>query len=431
MSSLGAIDFGGPILGNTDVARAPVRGIRRRVVWGIGIVGLLVSLVLITSTFRAAVPKVDAGGLFIDTVQRGEMVRSVQGAGQLVPEDIRWVTASTTAHVEHIRVRPGVTVEADTVLMDLSNPDTELQLLEAQRQLAAARADLANLEATAQNQRLAQEGVIVGLRADAADARRREEADVQLTKRGFLSELDMAQSRDRAQALANRLSFEEKRLLALGHGTDAQEAAQRAQVLRLGSLVEFRRAELDRLHVRAGMAGVLQELVPEAGQSVTPGAVLAKVARPDRLKAEVHIPEVEAKDLALGQKATVDLRTAVVQGRVTHIDPTVQAGAVRVDVSLEGPLPQGAKPDLNVEATIELERLPDVLYLGRPAGAQPGKDALLFKLVAAGDEARRTPVRLGRMSARFVEVLSGLSPGDHVVLSETSQWDLWDHVRIR
>ena len=431
MRQVAILESGPTILGGMDVQRAPVPRSRRRLLWFSGVGVAVVGLTLTGSLWRTAAPKIDGSGLFIDTVRRGQMVRSVQGPGQLVPEEVRWVTATATAHVERVLVRPGASVEADTVLADLSNPDLELQALEAQRQLAAARAALANLDATSQRERLAQQSVIAGLRSDAAGARRREAADLNLMERGFLSTLEMAQTTDRSRTLASRLSFEEKRLLALERGMEAQGVAQRSQLQQLGSLVAFRKSQLDHLHVRAGMSGVLQELVLQAGQSVIPGAVLAKVARPDRLKAEIRIPEIEAKDLALGQDATVDLRSSVVAGKVTHIDPNVQAGTVRIEVSLEGALPKAARPDLNVEASIEIERVPDAVYVGRPTGAQQGKNVLLYKLAPGGDEACRTPVQLGKISARSVEVLSGLTVGDRVVLSDMSQWDHWDRLRIR
>ena len=338
------MESGPTSLGGIDVQRAPVPRSRWRLLWVFGVGVAVVGITLTGSLWRTAAPKKDGSGLFVDTVRRGEMARVVQGPGQLVPEEVRWVTAPAAAHVERVLVRPGASAEAETILADLSNPDLELQALEAQRQLAEARATLANLDATSQRERLAQQSVIAGLRADAADARRREAADLQLTERGFLSTLEMAQSAGRSRTLESRLSFEEKRLLAQEHGTEAQEGAQRSQLEQLGSLVAFRKSQLDHLHVRAGMAGVLQVFVLQVGQSIMSGAVLAKVARPDWLRAEVWIPEIEAKDLSLGQAATVDLRTSVVPGKVTSIDPTVQAGTVRVEISLEGALPTATRP---------------------------------------------------------------------------------------
>lgn len=380
---------------------------------------------------KPAAPKVDASGLFVDAVRRGEMVREVHAPGRLVPEEVRWLTAMSSARVEQVLLRPGARVEPETVVVELSNPDLELQLLEAQRQLAGARADLATLQANAQSSRLAQESVVASLRADLADARRREEADAQLAKRGFLSGLEMAQSQERARSLSGKLSFEEKRMDAQVHGSAAQAAAQRAQVQRQESLVEFRRAAYERLRVRAGMTGVLQELTLEPGQSVVPGALLAKVAGPERLKAEVRVPEIDAKDIVVGQAAKVDVRSGVVKGRVVHVEPAVQAGTVRVDLGLEGELPAGARADLTIEATIEIERLADVLYVTRPPGAQRNRELPLFRLTPDGTEARRTRVRIGRMSARLSEIAEGLAPGDRIVLSDTSAWDAWDRVRLR
>src|SRR5688500_14973909 len=286
------------------------------------------------------------------------MVREVLGQGTLVPEEIRWIAAKTSARVERVLVKPGATVQADTVILELSNSDLELAALEADRQLAQAQAEVANLAATLNSQRLAQESVIASLGSDLGDAHRRARADEELAKKGFLSELEEGQTRDRERELAGRLEFERKRLNAQGKGIAAPMAAQRAQIGRVRSIAEVRRREVDEVRLGAGVDGVLQELALQPGQSVAAGALLAKVARPDRLQAEVRIPETQAKDVRVGQKATIDTRNGLIPGRVARLDPAAVQGTVRVDVSLEGPLPAGARPDLNVEGIIEIERLP-------------------------------------------------------------------------
>jgi HlyD family secretion protein len=267
--------------------------------------------------------------------------------------------------------------------------------------------------------------------SDLADARRRARADDELAKKGFLSELEQGQTLGRANELAGRLEFEKKRLASQSQGIAAQVAAQRAQVDRLRSIAEFRRKEVDELKLRAGVDGVLQELSLQNGQAVSAGTLLAKVVRPDKLKAEIRIPETQAKDVAIGQKATIDTRNGVVAGHVVRIDPAAQAGTVRVDVTMDEALPAGARPDLNVEGTIEIERLQSVLYVGRPASGQPGTTVGIFKLDPDGVGAERTPVKLGRSSVKNIEILGGLREGDKVILSDMSQWDQVDRIRLQ
>jgi HlyD family secretion protein len=358
------------------------------------------------------------------------MVREVLGQGTLVPEEIQWIAARTSARVERVLVKPGAVVKADTVILELSNSDLELQALEADRQLSQAQAELVNLQASLNSQKLAQESTVASIGSDLADARRRARADEELAKKGFLSELEQGQTLGKANELSGRLEFEKKRLVAQSQGIAAQVTAQRSQVERLRSIAEFRRKEVDNLKLRAGVDGVLQELSWQNGQAVAAGTLLAKVVRPDKLKAEIRIPETQAKDVAIGQKATVDTRNGVVAGHVVRIDPAAQAGTVRVDVTLDGELPAGARPDLNVEGTIEIERLQSVLYVGRPASGQPGTTVGLFKLDADGVGAERTSVKLGRSSVKNIEIIAGLREGDRVILSDMSQWDQVDRIRL-
>ncbi len=414
-----------------DIPRPKVSRTRRYVVYGVLGLAVVVGASLGLRRLRAAAPTVDHGTVWMDTVKRGPMVREVLGQGTLVPEQVRWIAAKANARVEKVLAKPGAVVKADTVLLELANSDLVLQSLEADRQLAQAQAELANLVASLNGQRLAQESTVATIDSDLNDARRRAQADEELSKKGFLSELEQAQTRGRAQELAGRLEFEKKRLGAQSRGIAAQVAAQRAQIDRLKSIQEFRRQEVEDLKVKAGTTGVLQELSLQPGQSVTAGAVLAKVARPDRLQAEVRIPETQAKDVRVGQKAAVDTRNGIIAGHVARIDPAAQGGTVRVDVALDGPLPEGARPDLNVEGTIEIERLASVLYVGRPAFGQPESTVGLFRLEADGSTASRVSVRLGRTSVKQVEIRSGLQEGDRVILSDISQWDQVDRIRVQ
>src|SRR5262245_32342620 len=319
------------------------------------------------SRLKAAAPTVDPATVWSDTVKRGPMLRQVQGQGTLVPEEIRWVSAPLAGRVEKIRLLPGSPVEDDTILVELTNPDVELQALEAERQVAEAEAQLTNVHATLDNQRLAQESALATRKSDYEEARRRAAADGELAQKGFLSNLEMEQSRGKQAELQGRIQFETKRLGAMGKGNAAQVEAQRAQVERLKSIAKFRRQQVEELKLRAGVKGVLTELPFQVGQSVPAGALVAKVVRPDKLKAELRIPETQAKDVLIGQKATVDTRNGEVVGKVIRIDPASVAATVKVDVKLEGELPKGSRPDLTVEGTIELERLTDVLNVGRPA----------------------------------------------------------------
>jgi HlyD family secretion protein len=382
------------------------------------------------SRLRAAAPTVEGGTVWSDTVKRGTMIRQVQGQGTLVPEDVRWISAEAPARVERILVQPGAQVKADTILIELTNPDVELAALEAQRNVASAEAELVNLMALLENQRLAQQSQVATLKSTLEDARRRAKADQELADKGFLSQLELEQSRDRSVELNGRVSFEQKRLGAIGKGNSAQVQAQKAEVERLKSIAEFRQRQVDGLKVRAGVEGILQELPLQVGQSVAQGQMIARMAKPDKLKAELRIPETQAKDVTIGQKATVDTRNGIVPGKVSRIDPAAVQGTVKVDIALEGELPRGARPDLTVEGTIELERLDNVLHVSRPAFGDANSTVKLFKWVSA-DEAQRVTVQLGRTSVKTVEIVSGLNEGDRVVLSDMSQWDNTDRIRLR
>jgi multidrug resistance efflux pump len=401
--------------------------------WIFGAAGLL-TLVGVTwglSQLRAAAPTVERGSVWLDTVKRGPMLRQVKGAGTLVPEHIRWLTADTAGRVERIHVRPGAPVQPDTLLMELSNPDVQLQALEAERQLASAEAELIALRTQLETQRISQEVTLASLETEAASAGRQAQATVALLDRAFVPTLEAQQAREKAGELTVRLELERKRLSVLQASTREQLAAQQGQIERLKAVARFRRTQVESMQVKAGEAGVLTELPLELGQWVTPGTVLAKVVKPERLKAELRIAETQARDIQVGQRAQVDTRNGIVEGQVARVAPAASQGTVRVEVTLPEQLPKGARPDLTVEGTVELERLGDVLFVGRPAGAQPNSTMSLFRLMPDSDEAVRIPVQLGRGSVNSIEVVQGLTEGDQVVLSDMTAWDAVDRVRVR
>ena len=382
------------------------------------------------SRLKAAAPTVDRSSVWTDTVKRGPMLRQVKGPGNLVPEQIRWITADTAGRIERLPSRPGARVEAGQTLMELSNPDVMLQALDAERQLAQARADLINLRNTLKTQHLAQQSSIATLHTDSEDARRRAEALKNL--QGVISDVELKQQQDRAAEMQQRIQIESERLNVMGGSLRDQVRAQEAQIERLKAVVSFRQKQVESMKVRAPDDGVLSELPLELGQWVTPGALLAKVVKPERLKAELRVPETQAKDVALGQKAEIDTRNGVVPGKVSRIAPSASQGSVLVEVQFGGAeLPKGARPDLTVEGTVELEKLNDVLYVGRPAGAQPDSTVELFKLLKDSDLALRSKVKLGRSSVSTIEVKEGLQEGDAVVLSDMTAWDNADRVRLR
>ncbi|MDD9947714.1 MAG: HlyD family efflux transporter periplasmic adaptor subunit [Myxococcales bacterium] len=405
---------------------------RRRAVLSIAIAVLLIlGLTAGLSFFPPAAPTVERAGVWIDTVKRGSMVRQVQGNGTLVPEKVRVLSAVSEARVERIVVQPGTRVGPDTVVLELSNPDLELRALEAERRLASALAELESLRATQRDRGLAQRSVVAAVHGELGQARRQAAADATLARRGFVSDLEMAQSRGKADELQTRLGLEHRRLAALRDGMGAQLAAQRAHLKGLQAVAEFRRRQAQEPSVRAGVEGVVQELPLQVGQWVAPGTVLGRVAQPERLRAELRIAEFQAKDVQVGQTASVDIRSGVIPGTVTRVDPAVVAGAVRVEVTLADPSPPGARPELSVQATIELERLEDVLFVGRPAFVQGQSPVGVYRVVEGGHYAERTAVDFGRTSVRTVEIRNGLHEGDQVILSDMSRWDSNERIRLQ
>jgi HlyD family secretion protein len=412
-----------------DIPRKKVPKTRRNVALAAGGALAVVAITVGLSRLKAAAPTVDRGSVWTDAVKRGSMLRQVKGPGTLVPEQIRWITADTAGRVERLPLRPGAKVEPGTILLELSNPDVMLQELDAERQLAQASVDLINLRNSLHTQALAQRASMATLRTDAQDARRK--ADAIRDLKGVVSEIDLKQQMDRADELARRTEIEEQRLVVMQGSLRDQVRAQEEQIQRLKAVVAFRQKQVESMKVKSIDEGVLSELPLELGQWVTPGALLAKVVKPERLKAIVRIPETQARDVALQQKAEIDTRNGVVQGKVARIAPSANQGSVEVEVALPAELPKGARPDLTIEGTIELEKLDDVLYVGRPAGAQPDATVELFKLTKVGDLAIRTKVHLGRSSVSTIEVRDGLAEGDVVVLSDMNQYDNAERVRLR
>lgn len=385
------------------------------------LVAALASATAAIGQLRAVPPSFTRAGLWIGEVERGEMVREVQGSGTLVPEHVQWVTAVSAVRVETIFVRPGATVAADTVILQLGNPDLEIQTLEAERQVAAARTALANMRVTLRSEVLGHEITIVGLRGEEAKARRKATSSTALGERGYLAEDDAHAARAELKALDRRLELERRRVATLRGGVHERLAAQADELARLETIAASRREQLAALQVRAGVDGVLQELPLQPGQWVNPGALLAKIARPDRLKAQLAIPETQIKDVSVGMPAKIDTRDGLVDGEVARIDPAAAKGTVTIDVRIRGPLPRGARPDLNIAGTVELERLPDVLYVRRPAFVQPDSRMGVFREDADGVHATRTNVHFGRLSANTVEVVAGLQEGDRIILSDLSK----------
>jgi len=383
------------------------------------------------SRLKPAAPTADGGALWRDTVTKGPMTREVRGPGTLVPEQIRWISALTPGRVEKVSAQAGQQVEANTVLMELSNPDVMIRALEAERQLTAAQAELVSLRTSLENQRLNQEGLVATTRTDYRNALRKAAGDSALMAEGLISTSDAGLSKDRAEEYVTRLKVEQDRLKVITDNVQGQLQVQQEQVARLKDIVAFNQRQVDAMIVRAGAKGVLTELPLQVGQWANSGIELAKVVQPGRLKAVLRIPETEARDLSLGQSAVIDTRNGLVNGKVARMDPSSANGTVTIDVALPDNLPKGARPDLSVDGTIEVERLGEVMHVGRPAFGQANSSVSLFKLVEGGSAAVRVKVDLGRTSVNAVEILRGLSPGDVVILSDMSRYDGVDRVRIK
>jgi HlyD family secretion protein len=396
-----------------------------------GVITVAVALVTVgVAHLRPAAPTVEAATLWPDTVKRGPMVRQVHGLGTLVPEDIRWIPATTQGRVERIQLRPGTTVTASSVILELTNPQLEQEVQDAALKVQAAEASLANLRVQVQNELLQQKAASATIDADYNKARMQAEMNRALAKDQLVSDLVLKQSELDAEQLKVRQGIAAEQLASRAESSRAQLAVQQSMVDQARAYLQLKEQQRDELKVRAGLEGMLQLVTVDVGQQVAPGTNLARVANPGRLKAEVKIAETQAKDIQIGQRASIDTRNGIVDGRVTRIDPSVQNGTRTVDVSLDGELPKGAVPDLSVDGTIELERLPDVLYMGRPAFGQEASTIGIFKVDPDGVTATRVGVKLGRMSVNTVEVVEGLKVGDKVILSDMSAWDGVDRIRL-
>ncbi len=413
-----------------DVARVKKPNHRRSVLIGAGVLAAIV-LVTAVSRLRPAAPTVERQTLSIDSVVSGPMVREVRAPGSLVPEQIRWISAVAPGRVEKKLVQPGEKVTAETILMELSNPDVEIQLLQAQRQLTDAQAQLVSLQVDLETRRLTQAGLVATTRSDYLEADRNAKASASMVDQQLISVFDAAKARERAAELTLRLSLEEERLKLLTDNIPVQLAVQREQVERLKAVVQFQRSLAGAMIVRAGANGVLQELPLEVGQFATSGTTIAKVVQPDKLKAVLRVQENQARDVAIGQNAVIDTRNGLVRGHVSRIDPSSSGGMVSVDVALTDSLPKGARPDLSVDGTIEIERLGQVLHVGRPTYGQANSTIGLFRLTPDGSEAERVQVTLGRTSANAVEIVTGLKAGDEVILSDMTRFDAVDRVRVK
>src|SRR5499427_5807956 len=415
-----------------DIARPQNARQRRRrqiVYLGSGIV--LVALVTMgLSRLKPAAPTVERSTVWVDTVKRGPMLRQVRGLGTLVPVEIQWIPAITEGRVDKILELPGTAVKPDTVLLQLNNPQLEQEALDAEWKLKAAEADYKNLEMQLASQVLAQKSEAAKAESEYSQAKMQADTDSALQKLGVISENSLKVSSAKAQESATRNQIEHQRLANSGQVLEAQLLAKKADIEQLRAMAQLKESQLRGLHVVAGTSGVLQEQTLKVGQWVTPGTTLAKVVQPERLKAELKVAETQAKDIQLGQPASVDTHNGIISGHVTRIDPSVQNGTVTVDVSLDGELPQGARPDLSVDGTIDLEKLENVLYVGRPAFGQENSTISMFVLDREGNGASRTQVKTGRASVNLIQIESGLKEGDTVILSDMSRWDNTDRVKL-
>jgi len=420
-----------PVTSSMDVPRPDVarKKKKRRLMIGGASVLALALITAAVSRLKPAAMSVDRAAVWIDTVKRGPMLRQVRGLGTLVPEDIRWIAAAKDGRVEKIVVRPGAHIDPDTLIVELSSPDLQQAALDAELKAKGAEAELTTLRATLQRELLDQESTTAQVHSEYQQAKMEAETNENLKKNGLIAELAYKTSIIKRDELASRDAIEDKRLAFAKDSIEPQLAAKQSELEQLKASAQLRNQEVEALHVRAGMSGVLQQLPVEVGQRVIPGTNIARVADPAKLKAQIKIAETQAKDIQINQPASIDTRNGLIPGHVIRVDPAVEQGTVTVDVALDGPLPKGARPDLSVDGTIELERLDNVLYVGRPAFAQDGATVGVFKL-STGSEALRSPVHFGRSSVNTIEILEGLKEGDQVILSDTSAYDSHDRISL-
>ena len=413
-----------------DIVRTPPKRTGRKLAIGGGIAAVAI-LTIAVSQLDPAVPTVARAGVIIDSVRRGDVTREVRGPGSLVPEQIRWITAQASARVERLYVQSGAQLGSGQLILELSNPDLQIQTMQAEQQVRQSEIDLLNLRTNLRSALLTQEGVVATTRTQYVSAVQEAAAADSLVKRNLVSEFDLRNRRAQAEEMTTRLRIETERLALMAAAIDSQIAVQAGQVEQLRAIAANQQTRLRSLTVRAPDAGVLQELQLQLGQWVPEGTTLAKVVQPGRLKAELRIPESQAKDVAIGQPASVDTRNGIVRGRVARKDPSAVGGSVLVDIALEGPLPAGAVPDLSVDGTIQIAQMNGILYTGRPAVGAASGMVTMFKLEPDGVYAVRVQVELGRSSVNTIEIIRGLEPGDRVVLSDMTQYANVDRVRIK
>jgi len=417
-----------------DIKRPPKSKIKKKIRNAVMIVIGLAAIGGITyglTKLKPAAPTLDRSTAVIETVKRGEMVRDVRGNGTLVPDVTRWVPAPADGRVERILLKAGVEVDASSVIAELSNPQLEQQATDTELQVKAAEADQENLKVKLESDTMTQKSAIASINAQYSQAKLQLDADEVLGRQGLVSELTLKISRVNVQDLANRLKVEQERLAVGARSTKAQLNATESRLQQLRALAALRRQDVDRLKVRAGTNGVLQQVLITEGQQVTPGTNIARVADPTSLKAVLRVPETQIKDMRVGQPAVIDTRNGLIDGQVSRIDPAAREGTFEIDVSLNGPLPASARPDLSVDGTIELERLKDVLKVGRPAFGQAQQTIGMFVLTPDGTEAERRSVKLGRNSVSTIEIIDGLREGEQVIISDTSALDSYNRIRIR
>jgi HlyD family secretion protein len=401
----------------------------RRIIYAALVLGAIVLTTVAFARLEPAAPPVEATALVIETAERGPLTRAVRGSGVLVPENIRWIAAATDGRVERVVVQPGTAVTAGSVIIELSDPQQQQSTRDAEWQLRAAEAAYEAAKAELESNRLDQESATARLRAEAQQARLRAKADAELAAAGLAASITKQLSESTAASLDERVRFEEKRLATLTASQRARLAALQAEVEQRRAMVDLQRQRSESLQVRAGIDGVLQAVAVQAGQRVSPGTTLARVAEPSRLKAEIRVAETQTKDLVTGQVAQIDTRNGVVAARVARIDPAASNGTVLVDLSIDGVLPAGARPDLGVDATIELEKLADVLHVARPVRAQENTSGNVFRV--DGNKATRVKVEFGRASASDIEIRSGLAAGDRVIVSDDSSYEKFDVIQIK
>lgn len=405
---------------------------RKQVILTVGAVIAVLGITLGVSRLKPAAPGVEYGTIWPDTVKRGSMLRQVRGLGSLVPipEDVRLIPAETDVRVERILILPGTPVKPDSLIMELSNPQVVQETVSADLDMKSAAAEYHNTKAKVDSDLMTLKAGEATVDAEYENAKRDAAANRELAKIGVLSDSALKASLAKEKEMATRHRIEQDRIAESTKAVDTQLAVQQANIEQKRALAGLKHRQLDALKVRAGITGVLQELPVQVGQRAAQGTILAKVVQPDHLKAELKIPETQAKDIVIGQPAEIDTHNGVVKGTVSRIDPAVLNGTVTVDVKLDGPPPKGARPDLSVDGTITLERLDNVLYVGRPAFGQEKSTVSMFKMDPDGKSATRTPVELGRSSVNTIEIIRGLKEGDQVILSDMSRWDANDHIRL-